>query len=72
MTDTPTPEAPAGLLTSRQAAGWLGISERSLMRMKAEGSVPFVKLAGRTVRYRLASLEVWAESQEQRETPRGD
>ena len=48
------------LLTSRQAAQALQISERKLWSMKASGEIPHV-LLGRSVRYPVADLQQWIE-----------
>ena len=48
------------LLTSRQAAQALQISERTLWSMKASGEIPHV-LLGRSVRYPVADLQRWIE-----------
>ena len=48
------------LLTSRQAAEALQISERKLWGMKASGEIPYV-LLGRSVRYPLADLQQWID-----------
>lgn len=60
-------ESPA-LMGSRDAARYLGISERALHRLKASGAVPFVPV-GRLVRYRRETLARWAESQERTNNP---
>lgn len=59
------PDNHPGLMTHRQAAAWLGISERSLDRIKRDGGIPYLRLAGRTIRYRPEALARWAEAQEQ-------
>jgi len=48
------------LLTPRQAAKALQISERKLWSMKASGQIPHV-LLGRSVRYPLADLQQWID-----------
>lgn len=48
------------LLTSRQAAQALQISERKLWSMKASGEIPHV-LLGRSVRYPVADLQQWID-----------
>ena len=48
------------LLTPRQAAEALQISERKLWGMKASGEIPHV-LLGRSVRYPLADLQQWID-----------
>lgn len=67
-----TTDGPAPLMTHRQASHWLGISERSLDRIKRAGGIPYLRLAGRTIRYRPESLAAWATAQETRETIGGD
>ena len=48
------------LLTPRQAAQTLQISERKLWGMKAAGEIPHV-LLGRCVRYPVADLQMWID-----------
>ena len=48
------------LLTPRQAAEALQISERKLWSMKASGEIPHV-LLGRSVRYPRADLQQWID-----------
>lgn len=53
------------LLTPRQAAQMLAISERKLWSLThVEKAIPFVK-CGRLTRYAVADLERWIESQRQ-------
>ena len=59
QTDTQFPKGQL-LLTSRQAAQALQISERKLWSMKASGEIPYV-LLGRSVRYPVADLQRWIE-----------
>ena len=59
QTDTQFPKGQL-LLTSRQAAQALQISERKLWSMKASGEIPHV-LLGRSVRYPVADLQQWIE-----------
>lgn len=56
--------APTLLLTPRQAAAALSISERSLWSLTKSGAVPSIKI-GRLVRYRPESLRVWLTEREQ-------
>jgi len=66
MTATPfsTPASPIPvLLTPREAAQALAISERHLWSLTKAGVVPAVRL-GRAVRYRPAALAHFAEQQE--------
>ena len=59
QTDTRVPDRQL-LLTPRQAAQALQISERKLWGMKASGEIPHV-LLGRSVRYPVADLQQWIE-----------
>jgi predicted DNA-binding transcriptional regulator AlpA len=48
------------LLTQREAATALRLSERSMERLRVSGLGPkFVRVAGRSVRYRAADVEAW-------------
>jgi excisionase family DNA binding protein len=47
------------LLTQRQAAAVLCLSERTLERLRVSGTGPRFVRAGRSVRYREADLEAW-------------
>jgi len=50
----------SALLTARQAAEWLGLTEPTLRRWRCEGRGPrFVKLNGAAVRYTLSELEAY-------------
>lgn len=60
-----TPTERQILVTPRDAAGMLGISERTLWAMKESGQLPHVRI-GRSVRYRIVDLEAWAASQASR------
>lgn len=56
------------LLTARQVASWLGVSEGALAQRRHRGdSPPFVKW-GKTVRYIRADVESWIESRRRFET----
>lgn len=49
---------PNKLLTTQEAADYLGISKAFLERDRWKGAViPFVKIGGRTVRYRKCELD---------------
>jgi len=50
------------LLTPRQAAETLAISERKLWSLKASGEIPHVRV-GRLVRYPVDGLRRWVEEQ---------
>jgi excisionase family DNA binding protein len=65
-----TPDAPASLprllLSPRDAAKALSISERTLFSISApRGPLPVVKI-GRSVRYHFADLEAYIESTKQK------
>jgi excisionase family DNA binding protein len=47
------------LLSQRQAAEYLCLSERTLERWRVQGSGPRFVRCGRCVRYREADLEAW-------------
>lgn len=51
------------LLTTREAATYLGMSKAFLERDRWAGArIPFVKVGARAVRYRLADLEAFIAS----------
>jgi predicted DNA-binding transcriptional regulator AlpA len=50
------------LLTQREAAGLLCLSERTLERLRVSGAGPRYVKAGRLVRYREGDLEAWINS----------
>jgi excisionase family DNA binding protein len=65
QTTTPN-SSPALLLTPRQAAKALSISERTLWAITApRGPMPAVRI-GRAVRYLVSDLQEWIESQKQK------
>jgi predicted DNA-binding transcriptional regulator AlpA len=50
------------LLTQRQAAAALCLSERTLERLRVSGGGPRFVRAGRSIRYREGDLESWITS----------
>lgn len=56
------------LLSYKQAAQYLGISEVYLRRLKSmgptKGGVPYVQVGDRGIRFRISSLNKWIESRE--------
>ena len=62
MHTTDTTETPPLLLTSREAAAALRISESTLARATRSGKIPVVRL-GRNVRYSYQQLSVWVTSE---------
>jgi excisionase family DNA binding protein len=49
------------LLTARQAAKLLNISERTLYARTADGSIAVVRIGNRGIRYDPADLRAWIE-----------
>jgi excisionase family DNA binding protein len=47
------------LLTQKESAALLRLSERTLERLRLQGGGPVYVKAGRLVRYREADLEAW-------------
>lgn len=59
----------AGLLTTKEAAQYLGVSEAFLERdLWAGARIPFVKIGTRAVRYRPRDLEAYLEARTHRST----
>ncbi len=50
------------LLTPRQTASYLNISERKLWNLTNDGSIPCIRI-GRAVRYSVSDLDSWIDSQ---------
>jgi excisionase family DNA binding protein len=50
------------LLTQRQAAALLCLSERTLERFRTSGGGPRFVRCGRSIRYRLSDVEAWIAS----------
>ncbi|WP_237097324.1 helix-turn-helix transcriptional regulator [Nitrospina gracilis] len=51
------------LLTTKQAAKFLGVSEAFLERDRWAGAkIPFVRIGSRAVRYELSALEAYVKS----------
>jgi len=57
------------LLTTRQAAAYLGVSEAFLERDRWAGArIPFIRVGSRAVRYRPSDLETYLASRIRRST----
>ena len=57
------------LLTTKEAAGFLGVSEAFLERDRWAGAdIPFVRVGSRAVRYQLAELEAFVRSRVRKST----
>lgn len=51
------------LLTTEQAAQYLGVSKAFLERDRWAGArIPFIKIGTRSIRYRLSDLEAYVEA----------
>ncbi len=59
----------SGLVSTKQAAQYLGTSERFLeiRRMKG-GGPPFIRVSAKTIRYRRSDLDSWVESRVRQST----
>ena len=57
-----TATQPAALLSRRQAAAWLGVSDRTFDRIQKEAAIPFV-MVGKRKKYLLRDLETYLQSQ---------
>jgi excisionase family DNA binding protein len=69
--DTTTEETPRLLLSPRETARALGISERTLAQRTAEGVFPVVKI-GRLTRYDVEVLRQWIRDHSQRKLVASD
>ena len=57
------------LLTTRDAARYLGVSMAFLERDRWAGArIPFIKIGSRAVRYRLSDLNTYLDNQTRRST----
>ncbi len=62
--DSPKPQPSQNrLLTSEQAADFLGLTLDGLRHQRRAGMIPFVRM-GRLIRYRMASLERFVDEHE--------
>ncbi len=52
------------MMSYKQAAQYLSVSVAHLRKLKNAGKVPFVPIGRRGVRFRVKSLNQWAESRE--------
>lgn len=49
------------LLTGRQVADMLGVSNKTVLRWALEGELPSIRLSNRAIRFRDDQLEDWLE-----------
>lgn len=54
---TAQPAATRELITSKQTADLLGISERGLRNLVTRGIIPAIKISGRLVRFRRSAID---------------
>jgi excisionase family DNA binding protein len=52
------------LLSYKEAAQYLSVSESYLRRLKGKGHIPFVLVSDRGIRFRVSSLNRWIEKRE--------
>jgi len=52
------------LVTRRQLAAYLNVSEDSIDRWRQLAGLPFLRLPGRCIRFRLADIERWLAERE--------
>ena len=52
-------------ITARQAAHYLGLSEKTLEKMRASGRGPHFRKHGRFVRYHIDDLDMWSQGQQE-------
>jgi predicted DNA-binding transcriptional regulator AlpA len=62
-------DPPQSLAQPKEIAEFLGLTEQQLAQMRYLGTGPkFVKVTGRTVRYRWTSVNEWVQAQERTQT----
>lgn len=55
-------ERPAGLLTVKDAATYLGMTEAALRRSAQRGVIPSIRLPSGRIRFERPALDEWARS----------
>lgn len=55
-------------LTTTQAAGYVGLSRRTLKKMRITGNGPAYRKHGRYVRYHIADLDAWSTARRKNST----
>ncbi|UKA59199.1 helix-turn-helix transcriptional regulator [Arthrobacter sp. FW306-2-2C-D06B] len=67
-----TPACPSAgdqLLKAQALADWLGVTPGALAQMRYLGKGPkFIKLGGRSVRYRVSDVNEWLDAQTRQQT----
>lgn len=61
-------QQPVALITTREAAARLGLSPKTLCKLRVVGGGPRFAKLGAAVRYDLADIEAWAASRKQTST----
>jgi excisionase family DNA binding protein len=59
-------------LTTEQAAHYVGLSRRTLEKMRTIGGGPLYRKHGRYVRYHIADLDAWSTAHRQHSTSEAD
>ena len=68
MTLTVPPRATSPFLSTKQAAAYVGLSPRTLEKMRVVGGGPMYRKHGRYVRYHIDDLSGWSSSNAHRST----
>jgi|SRR5579883_2330760 len=55
-------------LTTTQAGGYVGLSRRTLEKMRTTGNGPAYRKHGRYVRYHIADLDTWSDARRKTST----
>lgn len=65
---TPAPQRPAqppanpkGLLTAKQVAAEIGLSDKTVYRLARDGRIPYVRIQG-SLRFRAADVKAWLDA----------
>ena len=69
MSTNGVPRGGGRLLRHREAAAYLGISERSLWTMGSTGEIPQVRFGGgsrQSVRYDIGDLDAWIDARKRK------
>ena len=59
-------------LTTTQAGTYVGLSRRTLEKMRTTGNGPVYRKHGRYVRYHIADLDAWSTSRQKHSTSEAD
>ncbi len=53
----PSPNIPRGYFRKHETAGYMGISKRTLGNLMRTGKIPYTRLTGRLVLFKIAALD---------------